>query len=124
MSPFPPDQDDRKLIAFLKEYCPIPPNSNEDCEAKLMTEINLLCKTECKNSPRRLFWLIPGAIATGLLILWGGLGLLNPNRQLVNLTTDQELEAFLTDGWYGAMGETSYRNAQSDFEEEWSFISY
>lgn len=122
MTHFPQDQDDQKLIAFLKQNHPIPPAIKEDFEALLMAKINRLPQGKPPLSRRRLLWFVSGAIA-GLLLVWGGTGWFSSKYQMAQIATDEELELFLINGWYGTMGETSYTDAQSHFEAEWSLIS-
>ena len=123
MNKFPNDHDDQKLIAFLKKHRPLPPSVKNDFEMELMSKINQIPQEKPKSSRSSLFWVIPSAIAASLLLVWGGINWLSLSPQVATVVTDEELEEFLIHGWYGAMGETSYTNAQSDFEEEWSFFT-
>ena len=133
MNKFPNDHDDQELIAFLKKNSPLPTSADNNLEMELMNKINQLPQEKPQASHRRSLWVIPSAIrqslalpcviAASLLLLWGGINLLSPSPKIAQVATDEELEEFLLNGWYGAMGETSYNNAQSDFEEEWSFFS-
>jgi hypothetical protein len=63
MTRFPPDQDDQKLITFLKHNRPVPPIIKEDFEAQLMLKVNHLPQAKSPLSRRRLFWFVSGAIA-------------------------------------------------------------
>jgi hypothetical protein len=124
MNQFPHDHDDQKLIAFLQENHPLPPPVKDGFEDQLMEKINLLPQAKPQLSRRRLFLVIPSAIAASLLLVWGAMRWLSPPPRFAQTVSDEELEAFLIDGWYGTMGETSYTDAQSHFEAEWSFVSY
>ena len=123
MNKFPNDHDDQKLIAFLKKHRSLPPSADNKFEMELMNKINQLPQEKTQPSQRPSLWIIPSAIAASLILLWGGINWLSPSPQTAQVATDEELEEFLLNGWYGAMGETSYTNAQSDFEEEWSFFT-
>jgi hypothetical protein len=119
MSNFSSDQDDQKLITFLKQNRPLPPSVKSDFEGNLMLKIKH--SPQIKSSSSRHFF-VYGAIA-GLVLVWGGIDWFSSKYQTAKISSDQELEAFLLDGWYGTMGETSYRNAQSDFETQLNFVS-
>lgn len=122
MSHFPPDQDDQNLITFLKQHRPLPPVVNSNFEADLMLKINQSPQANSQTSYRHFLFLMYGAIA-GLVLVWGGMDWFSSKYQTAKITSDQELEAFLLDGWYGTMGETSSRHPQSDFEGQLNFAS-
>lgn len=124
MNQFPHDHDDQKLVAFLREHRPLPPPVKDGFEDQLRSKINLLPQAQPPLSRRGLCLVIPSAIAASLLLVWGAMRWLAPPPQFAQKASDEELEAFLIDGWYGTMGETSYTDAQSHFEAEWNFVSY
>ncbi|MEM1369665.1 MAG: hypothetical protein AAGG02_16955 [Cyanobacteria bacterium P01_H01_bin.15] len=89
-----PTDDDQKLVAFLKRYQPDVPPAPEGFEAKLLASL-----PPRKSATRPWHWLIPGAIAVGLLgtVTYRSF---NPTPQLAN---SAELEEFLMVSWEGGL---------------------
>ena len=92
MNNFLPD-DDRDLVSFLQQHRPSPP-TNPHLESQLMHLIEQQPRKTAKKSTK--LWIIPGAVAMGLVITWNQ-RLLEPTPQLVRDRLDSEL--FLVDSW-------------------------
>lgn len=96
------ETDDTRLRAFLQQYRPEPPASSPDLEEQLMQRLEVPA-TSIRQRPRLSRLAIPGAIAAGLLLTWGGSRLLVPQFGTAQLESRDELEAFLFDNWEGAL---------------------
>ncbi|ELR98848.1 hypothetical protein [Gloeocapsa sp. PCC 73106] len=89
MSQFP--DEDPKLSAFLRQYRPIPPETPNYLEARLMESL------PTRRSQHTHFrWTIP-AIAATLLLAWTSYRHFQPGWRYGAIT--QELETFLIDNW-------------------------
>ena len=93
MRKFPPDDD--KLVAFIREYRPMPPPSSVNLEQQL---IGMVKKTPiCEQQSDKRRWLISGACMVSLLLFWVGWRWSAPQPQVA--VTTEELETFLVESW-------------------------
>jgi hypothetical protein len=103
--------NDQKLVEFLRQNCPDLPPENQDLEAQIMAAVAATPLSDSgQKSPvipfrRRSLWLMPPAIAAGLLMAWGTSRLLTPPPQT---TTDlASLEVFIENTWDGVLDKDS-----------------
>jgi hypothetical protein len=95
--------NDQKLVEFLRQNRPDLPPENQDLEAQIMAAVAATPRSESgQNSSvipfrRRSLWLMPPAIAAGLLIAWGTSRLLTPPPQTA--TELASLEVFIENTW-------------------------
>lgn len=98
----PPPDDDRPLTEFLKQYRALPPPASPDLEDRLMAEI--------ESSPKRsrpagqVVWLIPPAIAAGLVATLLGYRALTPAQ--LTATEVTTLESFIEANWRNTVTDT------------------
>lgn len=109
MTPLP--NDDEHLIAFLKQYRPVPPAPASDREEKLMAIIE-------RHTPpptRQFYWQARLAFLTlaGVLVGWGSLSWLAPSPDTA------ELEGFLVNNWDGVIEEPSAAPLTNHFDPDW-----
>ncbi len=83
-----PPEDDR-LVRFLKDNTPTAPPADRGLEDRILSATH--------RPPRRRLWLVPTAIAAGLLVAWGSYRTLTPDKPTPEELA--ELEAFMTDTW-------------------------
>lgn len=100
MSKFRPD-DDRKIVAFLQQYRPIPPPVKASSEQELMAIIDRQERTK-KTWKIKPLIAIASATFAGTILAW-----LGSYRFLTPTYTNAQLETFLLDSWDGSLGETS-----------------
>ncbi len=112
--------DDKKLIAFLKQYAPLPPPSAINLEERVMAQV-----TQGERIPQRrrlrLSWLVPSLIAAGLFLLWGEQQHLQPTPPLA--TTPDELEAFFIESWSGVSEDSALESATYFPVLDWQVLS-
>lgn len=105
MNPFP--EDDRLLVEFLKRHRPVPPPAGADLEAQILNSIESNVspegfqrsrRTSFGISHQRKVWLIPSAIAAGVIATVVGYRTLVPAPQPSPAET-AELEAFIENSW-------------------------
>lgn len=119
MKQLPDYQNDEQLVTFLSQYRPVPPPAADNLETKLMQMV------QQQPRPKKLafspLWVIPSAVAAGILLLWGGYTILRPSSQFAE-TNERELEVFLVNGWNGTMKTTmlSYANTP---EADWYLLT-
>lgn len=108
------NDDDRKLINFLRQNRPVAPSSPNslDLEQKLMTAIAKDSHRE-HSSSLHLIWAIPSAITTGFLLTSVGLNLKTPQMTIES----EELEKFLVDNWQDTLSDKSVVTIQE--ESDW-----
>lgn len=93
-------QDDN-LKTFLHTYSPTPPEELKPCEDLLMRSLFLETQQPRRNKQWR--WLIfPTAILTGILLVSAYLFKPNLTPQMAS-EYDEEIEAFMINGWQGSM---------------------
>ncbi|NEO03631.1 MAG: hypothetical protein F6K50_52595 [Moorea sp. SIO3I7] len=107
MTQFQPD--DEQWQAFLRQHRPTPPPAAFELEERV---INAIAKSQPPSRKPQL-WLLPSAIAVGLLMAWSG-------YRTHNLTT---LEAFLEKNWHGVVGETSVSNVIHSPPADWMILA-
>jgi hypothetical protein len=119
MNRFP--EDDERLVAFLKEYRPVPPKARSNAESQLMELVTREPPPPARHS-HQFFWIVSSAVTGSLLLAVGGYRWLNPSPQFAN--NPEELETFVVDSWSGAMGDSPVAvPAQRTAESEWYFLS-
>ncbi len=101
------NDDDRKLINFLRQNRPVAPNSPNslDLEQKLMEAISKDSHRQ-HSSGLHLIWAIPSAIATGFFLTSVGLNFKTPQMAIESIES-KELEKFLVDNWHDTVGHNS-----------------
>ena len=118
MRKFPSDDD--KLVAFIREYRPMPPPSSVNLEQRLIEMVNKTPICESPSYKRR--WLIPGACMVSVLLLWVGWRWSTPQPQIA--ATTEELETFLVESWQttfvDSMSPLQYVNNDSDLD--WTIL--
>ncbi|ERN40513.1 hypothetical protein KR51_00030600 [Rubidibacter lacunae KORDI 51-2] len=97
----PPPQNEDRLADFLRRYQPEPPPATPEFEEQLMRQIGL---AETPNRRLRSFRLLgtAGAIATGALLIWGGLRWMASRPAASVAEAEVELETFVFETWTGA----------------------
>lgn len=100
-------ENDQKLVDFLRQHHPDVPPVSEDLEARIMAAVEASHPSEAiekaieKSSViplrRRSLWLMPPAIAAGLLITWGTHHWLTPAPPTA--TELASLEVFIETIW-------------------------
>lgn len=96
-------QNDDTLVDFLRQHRPSVPSPALDLEAEIMAAV----AQEPNFAPpvqRRQLWLVPPAIAAGLLISWAGYSSYTHQKSLQNLP---QLEAFIENNWDGLLEDRS-----------------
>lgn len=104
-------KDDQKLVNFIRQYRPEAPPVHEDIKARIEANIMAVVSASPSSEPvrksqvisfrRRSLWLMPPAIAAGLLIAWGTNRLLTPAP--TPATELASLEVFIEDTWDGVV---------------------
>ena len=102
--------DDEKLIAFLKQYRPLPPSLATNLEDKLIQKIQQEPRLSNRKFPW-LFWAIPSAIAASLLLVWGGSRWGQTSPQIA--VNSHEIEGFIVETWEGSMEENSLNSSHA-----------
>jgi hypothetical protein len=67
MTHLPPDEE-RNLVNFLQQNCPVPPYAKSDEEEQLMELVQRQSHTSQQHKGKRL-WIISSAIFAGILLL-------------------------------------------------------
>ena len=98
------DDEDRHLVAFLKQNKPIAPDPATNLEQRIMTEIGRQPISRAKPQQRWRKGLIfaSGAIAAGWLVIW------SVNRQLqptIGEVDRAQIEASLIKSWSASSGD-------------------
>ncbi len=106
MNPFP--EDDKPLTQFLKRYRPVAPPASSDLEDQILARIEASIPPEefiqrdrlasSGTSQRRKAWLIPSAIAAGVIATVVGYRTFVPTSQ-PSPAEAAELEAFIESSW-------------------------
>ncbi len=108
-------KDDQDFANFLRQHRPVPPPAQPDLEERLMSAIAQV-EPDLKVSGKpllngyRSLWLVPPAIAAGLLSYWAGERVLLPTKP--SSAQLARLEVFM---------ETSWDSVLRDRESEWVF---
>lgn len=110
-----PDENDERVVSFLKQYRPLPPPPSPNLEGELMRRIER--KPIAAKSSAPLLWIIPGVITVCVALVWSSSRWFNPSPKIA--AHPEELEAFLIDTWTGVMEETpsSFQNSQNQSSE-------
>lgn len=108
--------DDEKLVAFLKQYRPVPPTPRAKVEEQLMELVTREPIPPARYS-HQFFWIISSAMAGSLLIAIGGYRWLTPSSQVA--TNPEELESFMVDGWNSAVGNSPEVLSPQIAEVQW-----
>ncbi len=107
MNPFP--EDDKPLTEFLRQHRPVPPPARADLEDQILNSIEADISPEefirrdrrlssGASHQRRKTWLIPSAIAAGVIATVIGYRTFAPAPQPSPAET-AELEAFIESSW-------------------------
>ncbi|MFP4300260.1 MAG: hypothetical protein ACLFT0_20820 [Spirulinaceae cyanobacterium] len=122
MSPQFSEDNDRRLVEFLRQNAPVPPPVDPNLESRLLQQVEHHPRWRSRSSPQ--YGLIPGAIAAGLLLGIGGYHLLNPQPQLAqNPQQIEELEAFVLDNWGYTIGSTTDATATNSLSNSWLLLA-
>jgi hypothetical protein len=111
MNKFLPDND-RDLVNFLQQHRPLPPKAPIPLETELMELVERQPQTSAKHLSGFL-WVVPGAIAMGLVITWSSQRFSQPTPQIVQ--EELNLELLLVDNWETTTIEDSYFSTNSYF---------
>jgi hypothetical protein len=101
--------NDQKLVDFIRQNRPDLPPENQDLEAQIMAAVAANPRSESRQNSsvipfrRRSLWLMPPAIAAGLLMAWGTNRLLTPPPPTA--TELASLEVFIENTWDGVFDE-------------------
>jgi hypothetical protein len=97
--------DDLKLQAFLQQHRPAVPPPAPGLEAKILAEIAPKRRSSQPRSsqPRSVVWLVPPAIAAGLVATLLSYRSLTPTQPTA--TELANLEAFLETSWRGSIND-------------------
>ena len=119
MKQLPDYQNDEQLVAFMRQYRPVPPAAEDNLETKLMQMVQQQPRQKkLVSSP---LWIVPSAIAASILLLWGGYSILRPSSQLAK-AKDADLEVFLVDSWNGSM-KTNMLSYANTPEADWYLLT-
>lgn len=99
--------EDQQLIAFLKEYHPLPPATTVNLENKILSELETRDSTkESLWSDRRIIG-FAGMITAGIVAIWAGIQVGKPSPHLAEQSPEAAvLESFLVDSWQDTTGES------------------
>lgn len=103
--------DDHKLVDFLKQHRPSVPDADPALEDRLFDAIaataqpTSLADRRASRSRRSVAWLVPSAIAAGLVATVIGYRTLVPAQP--SATELASLEAFVESNWQGTLSNTS-----------------
>ncbi len=105
-------EEDKPLTEFLKQYQPVVPPASLDLEDRIMAAIETNISAaeflrrdrdpSAGTTQRRKFWLIPSAIAAGVIATVVGYRTFTPAPQ-PNPAEAAELEAFIESSWSNAV---------------------
>jgi hypothetical protein len=105
-------EDDKPLTEFLKQYQPVVPPASADLEDRIMATIATTISPEefvrrdrdqsAGTTQRRKVWLIPSAIAAGMIATVIGYRTFAPAPQ-PSPAEAAELEAFIESSWSNAV---------------------
>jgi hypothetical protein len=112
--------DDQNLVKFVKQNRPLPPSNNHFVETQLM---NIISK-ENQHSSRlnhSLFWVVPSAIATGLLLMSGSVIKNNLSPQIAH--ESENLETFMVNSWQGSLSESIDNQQFYNPEKGWFLLT-
>ena len=126
MSKFPQDKDER-LVAFLQQNRPTPPQEPLNFEDKLMDlieqEVNYTSSSTSSCPPStnpHYYWAFPGVIAASLLFVWSSLRtLIPPQTARAEIV---EIESFLIKNWHGVIGEVDSQQVNYNYPEGNSWL--
>lgn len=112
--------DDQNLIKFVKQNRPLPPSNNQFVETQLMTIIS----KENQHSSRlnySWFWVVPSAIATGVLLMSSSVIENNLSPQIAH--ENEDLETFMVNAWQGSMSENIDNQQFYNSEKAWVLLT-
>ncbi len=109
--------EEQKLVTFLKQYRPAPPATNIHIEEQLLAIVS----QERLSKSSNWLWVIPGAIATGLLLIYGSL--IRDNFVLKIAKQTEDLEAFMVNSWQGSMDDNQELNEIYNLETDWLMLT-
>jgi hypothetical protein len=100
--------DDQRLVTFLHQHRPGAPPPAPDLEERILAAVASEPAHVCRSRHRRL-WLVPPAIAAGVLIATAGHRLLTPPTPSPGDIAN--LEAFLVNNWDSTISDRSTADA-------------
>lgn len=109
-------KEDRELVDFLQRYQPLPPPPAANLEVRILTALSPQhTPVQNKRSPWSFLWMVPSAIALGIVVTWSAGQLLSPSppsaAELV------ELETYVEDSWDGVFSPSSQSELDAEDEE-------
>lgn len=108
--------DDEKLVAFLKQYRPVPPTGKAKVEEQLMELVTREPIPPARHS-HQFFWIVSSAMAGSLLLAMGGYRWLTPSSQVA--AQPEEIESFMVDSWNSALGDSPEVFSTQIAEVQW-----
>ena len=96
--------DDQPLVTFLRQHRPAPPPPAPDLEERILAAVANEPAHVRQYRHRRL-WIVPPAIAAGVLIARAGHRLLTPPTP--SPAEIANLEAFFVNSWDGTLSDSS-----------------
>ena len=110
--------EEQKLVTFLKQYRPVPPGTNNQIEEQLMT---IVAQGSRPSKSSSWLWVVPSAIATGLLLIYGSL--IRDNFVLRIAKQTEDLETFMVNSWQGSIDENFEQNDIYSLETDWLMLT-
>ena len=110
--------EEQKLVTFLKQYRPVPPGTNNQIEEQLMT---IVAQGSRPSKSISWLWVVPSAIATGLLLVYGSL--IRDNFVLRIAKQTEDLETFMVNSWQGSIDENFEQNDIYSLETDWLMLT-
>ncbi|RMH73099.1 MAG: hypothetical protein D6680_17545 [Cyanobacteria bacterium J007] len=114
-----PNDPDRRLVQFLREYAPdVPPPSPEleDRTIDALDDPHPIAVNRAKLRQLRPLWLVPVGIAAGLVVVWNGTR--SPIPPQPSAEELAQLETYMETTWDGVLGETSLTESSDWFFPE------
>ncbi len=104
MTSSPNDEQDLKLVNFLRQHHPEVPVASPDLERRILQDIETLRTTSIPIQRRRSpVWLVPSVIAAGMVAaIVGYHSLVPPSPTPAELA---KLERFMENNWQGTVGD-------------------
>lgn len=112
--------DDQNLVRFLKQNRPLPPSNNYFGEEQLMT---LISKEQIPSSwlNHSWIWLVPSAIATGILLMSGSV--INKNLSPQIAQKPEDIETFMVQAWESSLVQNIDNQPFYNTEKAWLLLT-
>ncbi len=111
--------DDRHVVAFLKQYRPLPPPSTATLERQILSRIAQEPPRHCQLT-RSWVWLISSTVIAVLLVWTGYRGSNLSPRLAIN---SEEIEGFLVENWQETLEETASRDQPPTPSSDWLMLA-